>query len=250
MDDQNSLSNASSYTIELKTAERSNQSEIQKRFDRSMQVQAMVHRQPTSHSLLPKIDKPGPSRITSSWDVLESIERRKSYQGDTKNQNALAELIAARARREEMLEFVSTCRSGLHRRPFCKIDKRPLNELIDEAEKRCQHYRNTDAGHWGDDQANLSLACELAASPEVYELLRKIISEHHHQIAHRNSPTNKSKDNILGTSFAADDDEFISDPLGEHFVDENDNQAIYTPSGDIAAVGISLANLDMFMPKL
>lgn len=246
-DDQFSVSNASSYTLELANpAHAKNLTATEQRFNRAMHEQATVRRQPLQPKARPARINP-PSHVSPTM-ALESMKRRKSYQGDALNQNALAELLTARARSEELMEFIRDCQGSLHRRPFSKVEKRGLDAVMEAVRERLHHNEDGELALMGSEEETLSLACELAAMPQIYDSLLMLITGHHFHVQRRNSPKNKNNYNTLGTTFAEDDDEFFN----HHSPSEHIMESRFADEDTFRGgkkIGMTLDNLDAFLPK-
>lgn len=192
-DDHCSLSNASSYTLEFQAADPDSE-----RPARSASTKTGVQ------TRLPSIPLP-----------LQPKDVRSPYQGSAVNCNPLADLLAARARQDDLLNFLESCLESLHRRPFVKIVKRPLAEVFDFMQAE------------GADEAQmLSLACELAATPQVYQTLLTTVRAHRQQLTGNSSPDGRRQ------------------PFSSAWTDELVQEESRRPLGLTLEV-----DLDDFMPK-
>jgi hypothetical protein len=103
-----------------------------KRFTRAIQQHGNVIRQLPIK--LSPVNHPSELRQSkcSHHPVGDKLTRQKSseihtYQGQDPNQNKLADLLAARARKEELRSFLLSCQDALHHRPFVNMQRRCVN---------------------------------------------------------------------------------------------------------------------------
>eukprot|EP00981_Chlorochromonas_danica_P006432 scaffold1389_cov251-Ochromonas_danica.AAC.30 len=243
-----SESNGSSYTFEGADNGREQQERA---------IMRSLQRSPNQSARLPAIVPPGPP----------SSSIRQTSQVQNPSSKALTDLLTARARRDEVTEFLSSCVSNLHRRPFCKIERRPLEELVLIFQQKLQEHANQGMQRVEADEELVGLVCELAAEPDIYSLLTQLITSHRLDVARRNSPkSRKNSHNVLGISFAADDDEVFNDHHQDESFFDNEQQEdrledLFASARDdwvaqpqeqpsLARTSLSLDNLDIFMPKL
>lgn len=110
---------------------------------------------------------------------------------------ALARLIALRARRQEVREFLQNCSKSVHRGPWCRVKARyvfpcmpfvlsaallwfspvllsqlrPLDQLLEACQAKVQHA--AQGGKFRTEEL-LQMVCELAVHPETYVALAEI----------------------------------------------------------------------------
>ena len=114
---QFSLSNASSYVLELKTANKQKLAPIRTfKADRSNNL-ASSHNIASSNSFRNIANTSSGFRQPHHNSTLE-------LQQEAEECSSLRQLIAARARRQELLDFVAICANSLHKGPWSRVTKR------------------------------------------------------------------------------------------------------------------------------
>lgn len=82
---------------------------------------------------------------------------------------ALAELVAMRARQEEIRDFVAQCSSSCDKGPWARIDRDPVEVLLE----RCREV--VEAGDEADEDKRNELALQLVTIPEVYFIISDML---------------------------------------------------------------------------
>lgn len=109
--------------------------------------------------------------------------------------DGLGRLVALRSTSSELKTFVSQCKQSLHKRPWNKVQKRSLQELL----AACQDFiiNNSDDATY-ENNAHLPLVCELAAVPEVYDIIDQLMREANDEIdAEEIESTHTDEDRVM-----------------------------------------------------
>jgi hypothetical protein len=92
------------------------------------------------------------------------------------SEDDLGKLIALRSLDAEIQQFLSQCKSSLHKRPWSKVHQRKDDELV----LSCRRIV-TEQLHKDTEERNspgfLSLVCELAVLPSTYEVIMDALNE-------------------------------------------------------------------------
>ncbi len=114
-----SAENLSTYTLEFNGNPESTLDKDNAKFKRSVRYHASVNR----NVQLPKIDSK--ARATSSKpSTTQTTQMMNLSPLDLDIKPQLSNLVAIRSTVQEIRDFVKLCKSSLHKRPWCKVEKR------------------------------------------------------------------------------------------------------------------------------
>ena len=140
---------------------------------------------------------------SQSMPALQGSPTKAAVRKSREERDAIGELVALRARQEEIRDFVSQCASSCDKGPWATLPKRPIGELLSSCRTVVEDMDAADAewasaasdGRDGDSQGGggssygelppdpyeeqrLLLAMELAAVPEVYFIISDLLAGH------------------------------------------------------------------------
>jgi hypothetical protein len=96
--------------------------------------------------------------------------RTKAELSVEKEKRALGELVALKARQEELRDFVQQCASQCDKGPWARIPTKPVETVLAEARQLVQNYNPNI------DRKRNELAFQLVAIPEVYFIISDMLS--------------------------------------------------------------------------
>ena len=88
---------------------------------------------------------------------------------NSSEKKALAELVAIRARQEEIRDFVAQCASSCDKGPWARIERDPVELLL----QRCREV--VEAGEEADEDKRNELALQLVTIPEIYFIISDML---------------------------------------------------------------------------
>ena len=115
-----------------------------------------------------EVARDGPSLLNSTRGGATIGKRAARSKADKR---ALGELVALKARREALREFVSNCASSCDKGPWSRIPRRPVHELL----AACAEVAD-DPDSEAREEERLILAFELAGLPETYFAIADLLS--------------------------------------------------------------------------
>lgn len=122
-------------------------------------------------TLQPLRDETGASRGGAPLLTSTGVATNKRAARSGPEKRALAELVALKARREALREFVSNCASSCDKGPWSRIPRRPVEELL----SACAEVAD-DPDAEAREEERLILAFELAGLPETYFAIADLLS--------------------------------------------------------------------------
>jgi len=123
--------------------------------------------------------------------AADSSPTKAALRKSREERDAIGELVALRARQEEIRDFIAQCASSCDKGPWAALPKRGIDELMqacrqvvaetDEAQRAKYENQRDDSSSAGPDpceERRLLLAMELAAVPEVYYIISDLLTSH------------------------------------------------------------------------
>lgn len=168
---QMSIGNASSYTLELQNTTKKKLAPLAFKVDRKQTMNKT-----NSYNSLPspvsKALQGGFSKHLTKTALKPIVNNTLELKQQKQEQEALTQLISARARKQEIMNFITLCSRSLHKGPWSRVSRRPLPLLVEACMEQISSNK-----HFRHNPELLQLACELAAQPETYEVITEILRE-------------------------------------------------------------------------
>lgn len=175
---QASLSNDSSYTIEMKRNSNNRTASKSNNFAQGLMTSGRIGRSLTLPSLKCVPSSSGPL-LHANKGYIDVSQEKLTSTAIERRPNTLSGLVAARTSHEEVKSFVQHCSSSLHRRPWSKVQRRPFDVLLNDCFGELKHLSANI------EERLVPLACELACTPEVYEVLSGLMVLHFEKLPQR-----------------------------------------------------------------
>ena len=152
-------------------------------------AQALLRTQ--AHGMSQSKSTPALGQSKSQYKTLESSPTKAMLRKSREERDAIGELVALRARQEEIRDFVAQCASSCDKGPWAALPKRGIEALLQacrdvirDSEQNDAAYNDNQAdsgsGTAGDacEERRLLLAMELATVPEVYFIISDLLAGH------------------------------------------------------------------------
>jgi uncharacterized protein YukE len=171
----NSLDQGSSFTLEFQDHNPQKTSDkINSKFQRGVRSHATVQR--AIH--LPKINKNSNNnsmRNTPHSASSPALARLMTNPSDLSFllEDELSKLLSLRACMQDIRDYLELSKNSVGKRPWNRVEKRKLNTLLEIGENICA------AEEFPPNKQLLPIVCELAATPEVYEIILEMIGPCH-----------------------------------------------------------------------
>lgn len=128
----------------------------------------------------------------SQYGAADSSPTKAALRKSREERDAIGELVALRARQEEIRDFVAQCASSCDKGPWAALPKRPIDSLLqacrdvvmetENAQRASYENQRDDGSSVGEadpcEEQRLLLAMELAAVPEVYYIISDMLTAH------------------------------------------------------------------------
>jgi len=131
------------------------------------------------------------SASLSQLRAADSSPTKAALRKSREERDAIGELVALRARQEEIRDFIAQCASSCDKGPWAALPRRGVEELLqacrevvaetDEVQRANYENQRDDGSSVGPDpceERRLLLAMELAAVPEVYYIISDLLTAH------------------------------------------------------------------------
>eukprot|EP01038_Epipyxis_sp_PR26KG_P007867 gene7867-10676_t len=136
---------------------------------------AIINSSPVKRNL----DSEGNQIMKSDYYPVYSPKSNNSYsynnevENNQRNESIKDKLITIRTRHHDITKMLTYCSNSCNKRPWIRVNKRPLEELLKACEKELS---KNDPGNFEKSSRALQLACELAAIPETYSIMLELLN--------------------------------------------------------------------------
>ena len=164
-------STSSQMTIQIASDRAKNEIDAKKRVDATYKVT----REQALLVALPRII--GSGATSARQKTLKKTHSENAFgfskdsQKSTAEKNALAELVALRAKQESIRDFVAQCASNCDKGPWARVQRAPIEELL----KACQSIAS-DPDIELRESERYALAQQLVTVPETYFIISDMLT--------------------------------------------------------------------------